>query len=70
MKVARRNSARIIHCPTWREFAYSLAQHTNGLHQSALQTKGSRTKIERWPKQLGTFPTTRATERAQREGEP
>ena len=70
MKATPHKGARTTHCPTWRELAHRLALHISWLHGSVPQTKASRTKIERWRKQLGTVPTTRATERAQGEGQP
>lgn len=69
MKAIRRERARTIHCPTWREIAHS-AWPCISAGSIRPQTKASSSKIERWRKQLGTFPPTRATERAQREGQP
>ena len=69
MKASPHKSARTTRCPTWHELARRLALHISWLHQSAPQTKASRTKIERWRKQLATFPNTRAIEGAQRGGQ-
>jgi len=60
MKASLHKSAPTTRCPTWHELARGLAQHITWLHQSAPRTKASRTKIERWRKQLATFPNTRA----------
>jgi hypothetical protein len=69
MKASSHKSARTTQCPTWHELARRLALHISWLHQSAPQTKASRTKIERWWKQLATSPDTGATERSQRGGQ-
>jgi hypothetical protein len=69
MKASLHKSARTTHCPTWHELARRLALHISWLHQSAPQTKASRTKIEQWLKQLATFPNTGATERGRRGGQ-
>jgi hypothetical protein len=68
MKATPHNNPRATHCPTWDELARHLVLHISWLHQRVPQTKASRAKIEQWRKQLGMLPTTRATERAQREG--
>ena len=69
MKASLRNSAPTTHCRSWHDLARRLARHSSWLHQSAPQTKASSTKIERWCKQLATFPNIRTTERAQRGGQ-
>jgi hypothetical protein len=69
MKTSLDKSTRMTHGPTWHELARHLALHINWLHQSAPQTRTSRTKIERWRRQLATFPDARTTERARRGGQ-
>jgi len=68
MKASPNKSACTARCPTWHELTRRLALYISWLHQNAPQTKASRTKIERWRKQLATFPNTGATERAQKGG--
>jgi hypothetical protein len=69
MRASVHNTAPATHCPTWHELVHRLAVHLSWLHHSVPQTKASRIKIERWRKQLGIFPTTRATGHAQRGGQ-
>ena len=69
MNPSAHKSDRTTRCPTWHELTRDLALYISWLHQNAPHTKASRTKIERWRKQLAAFPNTRATERAQRGGQ-
>ncbi len=69
MKIHPRKRARPTQSPTWHELARRLAIHINWLERSLAQTKASRTKIERWRKQLNTFPTAGTAPHPQRGGQ-
>jgi len=53
---------------TWQDLTRRLAQHINQLHQTARQTRASRTEIARWREQLDTPAVAAANRRGQKRG--